>query len=102
MAELVYAGGVDLYPIPPFEEKVISEDSEYIIATTTMGTTVKRDKKAPTTFYGHLDYPIKTRADWQRYKERLDPFSPERLAQILDPENVRKLNASDNPVGLCF
>ncbi|NOY59610.1 MAG: hypothetical protein GXO75_11885, partial [Calditrichaeota bacterium] len=47
-------------------------------------------------------YPIKTRADWQRYKERLDPFSPERLAQVLTPENVRKLNASDNPVGLCF
>ena len=102
MAQFVYAGGVGLNPIPAFEAKVVSENSEYYVATTAMGTTVKHDKRAPTTFYGHVDHPIKTRSDWERYKERLDPDSPERLAAVLAPENVRRLNASDNPVGICF
>ena len=102
MAQLVHLGGVGLYPVPAFEETVVSEDSEYRIETTGMGTTVKRYRTAPHTFYGHIDHPIKTRRDWERYKERLDPDSPERLAAVLAPENVRRLNASDNPVGICF
>ena len=102
MARLVHTGGVGLHPVPAFEEKVVSEDSEYFVATTAMGTTVKRCKTAPSTFYGHVDHPIKTRGDWERYKERLDPNAPERLADVLTSENVRRLNASDNPVGLCF
>ena len=102
MAQLVYTGGVGLHPVPAFEEMVVSEDREYLVQTTTMGATVKRCKTAPTTFYGHIDHPIKTRGDWERYRERLDPEAPERLAGMLAPENVRRLNALDDPVGLCF
>ena len=102
MAQLVHTGGVGLQPIPAFEEKVLSEDAEYLVATTALGATVKRCKAAPTTFYGHIDHPIKTHGDWERYKERLDPDAPERLASILTPENIRQLNAADDPVGLCI
>jgi hypothetical protein len=90
MAQLVRIGSVGPHPVPAFEEKVVSEDSEYLVATTAMGTTIKRCKTAPSTFYGHVDHPIKTRGDWERYKERLDPNAPDRL------------NASDDPVGVCF
>jgi uroporphyrinogen decarboxylase len=102
MAQLVHTGGVGLDPVPPFEEKIISEDSEYSITTTTLGTTVKRWKAAPATLYGHIDHPIKTRDDWSRYRERLRPVASERLGNTLNPQNVRELNASDDPVGLCF
>jgi uroporphyrinogen decarboxylase len=102
MSQLVYTGGVGLDPVPAFEEKVVSEDSEYLVERTAMGTTVKRCKTAPSTFYGHVDHPIKSRGDWERYKERLDPDASGRLVDILDPHNVHRLNASDDPVGVCF
>jgi uroporphyrinogen decarboxylase len=102
MAKLVHTGGVGLDPVPPFEEKLISEDSEYLVVTTSLGATVKRWKAAPTTLYGHVDHPIKTRDDWKSYRDRLKPETEERLGDILRPDNVRQLNASDDPVGLCF
>lgn len=102
MAQLVHTGGAGLNPVPAFEEKIISEDSEYIVATTAMGTTVRQSKTAPSTIYGHVDHPIKTRKDWERYKERLNPDTPERLAGILTADNIQRLNASDNPVGICL
>ena len=102
MAQLVQIGNIGLHPIPAFEEKVISEDSQYLVTTTALGTTEKRYKSAPSTFYGHIDHPIKTRDDWESYKERLDPDSPERLAGILTPSKVQGFNASENPVGICL
>ena len=102
MAQLLRTGGVGLCPVPAFEEKTLSEDSDYLVTTTAMGATVKRCKTAPSTFYGHIDHPIKTRGDWERYKERMDPDSPQRLADVLVPENVDRLNTSDNPVGICI
>ena len=102
MAQLVHTGGVGIHPVPAFEEKILAEDSEYLVATTAMGTTVKRSKAAPSTLYGHIAHPIKTRRDWERYKERLDPDAPERLADILTPANIRQLNASEEPVGVCL
>jgi uroporphyrinogen-III decarboxylase len=102
MAKLVYAGGVGLHPIPAFEEEILAEDSEYVVTRTAMGTTVRSYKAAPTTFYGHIDHPVKTRADWELYKARLDPDAPQRLAGLLGSETVGRLNASDDAVGLCF
>ena len=102
MAQLVYVGGVSIAPDPAFEQRVIQEDDEYFVETTSMGGTVRRSKSGPSIFYGHIDHPIKTRADWERYKERLDPDSPNRRGGHLDDARVRSLNESENPVGLCF
>jgi len=102
MAKLVHVGGVGVTPIPPFKEKVVSEDSQYLVETTSLGATVRRDKSAPSTFYGHIDHPIKTRRDWDRYKKRLEVGVSERIAEVIQPDNVIKLNASSEPVGLCF
>ena len=102
MTRLVHVGGAGLSPIPAFKETVVFEDDEYLEQYTTMGATVRRRKEAPRTFYGHIDNPIKTRTDWDRYKERLNPESPERLSGVLDPDNVRRLNKSCDPVGILF
>ncbi|MCK5805380.1 MAG: hypothetical protein KAI66_21295 [Lentisphaeria bacterium] len=100
--QLVYIGGVGVSPDPPFEEKTLHEDEQYIVMTTGMGATVQRDKTAPSTFYGHIDHPIKTREDWERYKWRLDPNSPGRIRKDWGPALIRRFNESPNPVGLCF
>ena len=101
MAELVHIS-VSLCPVPPFEETVVEEDDDYIVQTTGMGTTVRRRKEVPGTFYGHIDHPVKTRADWERYKARLDPDSPGRLPDDWGPDAILRLNESENPVGFCF
>jgi uroporphyrinogen decarboxylase len=93
-------GGAGVGPDPGFEVKVLEENDEYIVETTEMGATVRRRKESPTTFYGHIDHPIKTRADWERYKQRLQPGSPGRIRKDLTPERIRQLNASPNPVTL--
>jgi len=101
MCHLEYLS-VGLSPRPPFPERVISEDEEYIFETTAMGATVKRRKDAPSLFYGHIDHPIKTRADWDAYKERLAPGPEGRLPEDWDSEAVRRFNECDRPVGFCF
>ncbi len=103
MSELIQTGGVRVQPIPKFEEKIISEEKDYYSQITELGATVRRRKDAPNTFYGHTDFPIKTRNDWKEYQKLLNPAdTAERLKGILDPENVKRLNASTEPVGLGF
>lgn len=103
MSELVQTGGVRVQPIPKFEEKILSEEEEYFSQVTELGATVRRRKDAPNTFYGHTDFPIKTRKDWEEYRKRLNPAdSAQRLEGILEPGNVKRLNASADPVGLGF
>ena len=66
MARFVNVGDMGLRPVPAFPERVISEDGTYVVKTTALGTTVKCRKTAPSTYYGHVDHPLKTRDDWTR------------------------------------
>ena len=91
---------IGLEPDPPFEHKILSEDDEYIVETVPMGATVRRHKSAPDTLYGHVDHPIKTRADWDLYKERLSLDSADRYCPSSD--RSRELDESPNPVALLF
>lgn len=91
---------VSFGPIPPFEYKIIFEDDEYLIATTDMGATVKRRKENPSLFYGHIDHPIKTRADWEEYKPHFQASSPGRFPADWEKKVVPELNASEDPVGV--
>lgn len=102
MTRFENAGEMNLWPIPAFESKVLRETADTIVATTAVGTTVEYDRHAPTTFYGHLDHPVKTRADWDRYKERLIPDDPGRLAGIPDAARAREIETSGRPVALFF
>lgn len=57
---------------PRFPIKVVEENEEYIIATTTFGG-LRRDHKNYSTTPEIIDYPCKNRKDWGRIKERLVP-----------------------------
>jgi uroporphyrinogen decarboxylase len=92
---------LNLYPIPPFEERVLSETATDYIQVDALGTTVRRLKEAPTMYYGHIGHPVKDMEDWKAYAERFSAASEGRACA--DIESVAaSLNASEAPVGLCL
>lgn len=67
-------------PCPRFEYQVLSDDGEFVVSVDSWGI-VRRDFKHSESMSQFLDFPVKSRRDWERYKaERLDPDNPERLA----------------------
>jgi len=90
---------VSFLPVPEYGSRVISEDDRSFINIDIMGSTVRRLKKNPTMYYGYIDYPIKNRDDWMRYRERFDPSSQERLPA---DDVLTKLNNSGDLLMLHF
>ena len=101
MSELVYVP-LRWGPIPAFEPKVISEDDQYVVEVSNMGAAIRRRKDNPSMFYGHVDHPVKTRDDWQEYRQRFQASSPGRLPDDWREAVIPRLNASRDPVGICF
>ena len=95
--ENMYGVPIDFGARPAFERRVLAEDDEYITETDYYGTTVRRRKDAPSMYYGHIDFPVKTLADWRTYAERYQP-TPDRF----DRESAATLHDADRPVGLAL
>ncbi|MBN1882191.1 MAG: hypothetical protein JW885_08475 [Deltaproteobacteria bacterium] len=72
-----------LWPI--FEETVIEVTDKYIIKTDVGGNTVKVMADGRSTIPQYLDHPVKTLKDFEALKWRLDPETPERYTEFLDP-----------------
>lgn len=88
---------VNLGPIPPFEYKVLREDERYRVWIDSLGITqmgFQEDWKdgwsgfATRTF---LNFPVKTKEDFEEIKKRYNPYSPERYPQKWN-DMVKKLN----------
>jgi uroporphyrinogen decarboxylase len=70
---------VNLGPCPRFERKVLQEDDVYEVFIDSWGIK-RRNYKDGSSMAQFLEYPVKTRRDWEKFKEeRLDPEHPERL-----------------------
>ena len=70
---------VNCGPCPRIERKVISENDESIVFTDSWGI-MRRDLKGRESMSEFIEFPIKTRKDWERFKEeRLDPDHEDRL-----------------------
>lgn len=72
--------GVDLWMLPRYKEQVLAEDELYVTKRTDRGV-VQRTPKSPDvmTMPEHVEYPVKTRADWEALKKRFDPADPRRV-----------------------
>jgi uroporphyrinogen decarboxylase len=71
---------VNCGPCPPFEQDVLEEDEVSIVFIDPWGIK-RRDLKNRESMSEFLEFPVKDRADWERFKEeRLDPDHPDRLA----------------------
>jgi len=93
---------VSFHPLPAFAPDVVSEDETYIVRRSPMGALVRERRENPTLFYGHIDHPVKTRADWETYRQRFDADSPGRYPADWAESVAPGLNASPHPVGLCL
>jgi len=101
MSRLVHVP-VSFGPLPGYERRVVAEDEAYETVVTHMGATVRQRRDNPSMFYGHVDHPVKTRADWEAYKQRLDPDTPGRVPADWAATVAPRLNACEDPVGLCL
>ena len=70
----------DFWMLPRFEPAVLAEDDEYVTVRTERGV-IQKSPKSPDTMSmpQHIEYPVKTRADWEELKQRFDPDDPARL-----------------------
>ena len=70
---------VDFSMMPPFEERVISEDDETITKIDKMGLTCREFKKNPeTSMPEFIGFPVRNATDWKEVKRRFDPSTPAR------------------------
>ncbi len=70
---------VNCGPCPEIEQVILEEDDEFVIHIDRWGIK-RRDFKGHTSMSEFLEFPIKTRADWEAFRrERLDPDDPRRL-----------------------
>jgi hypothetical protein len=92
---------INFGPIPPFDQRILHENAETYIQITDLGATVIRKKEAPLTYYGHIDHPVKTLADWKQYSLRFDPYSSGRWVSTGGKgETFAALNNLEHPVGI--
>ncbi len=71
---------VNTGPCPKIEPEILEETGEFVIHTDSWGI-VRRDFKRGTSMSDFVEFPVKNRTDWERYKaKRLDPEHPDRLA----------------------
>ena len=79
---------------PHFEVEVIREDEETVTYRDETGVLARRRKDAHSMPHW-LDFPVKTLADFERIKERLDPLAPGRYPDNWD-EHVRRWRTRDH------
>ncbi|MGQ9781381.1 MAG: hypothetical protein ACUVQ8_03900 [Nitrososphaeria archaeon] len=72
---------LDLGPIPRFRQGIVNETDRHFDVLTQTGAILRRFKKAEYTWYNmpmFLEFPVKDRETWEKYRFRLDPFTPGR------------------------
>lgn len=95
-----FTGGKQYDLVPPFEVEVISEDEETRVVKDELGITKRifkkyEDSKMPQ----WIDFPVKSRGDFEEFKKRLDPHSPARYPPGWD-ERAKNWKHRDYPLGL--
>jgi len=95
-----FAGGKPYGLVPPFEEKVLSEDEETVVVRDEDGVTKRVFKRyADSKMPQWLDHPVKSRSDFRELMKRLDPYSPGRFPSDLD-QRKETWKWRDYPLGV--
>ncbi len=89
--------GVNLGLFPAFEEEVLEETAEYRIFRDAAGV-VQKDWKHRSCIPHFIDFTLKTAAEWDRYKQRLQP-DPARIPDDLD-ERIARAEGSGLPIAI--
>ncbi len=97
---------LDFSPIPSFVEKSPGNDYRgyndplYFTKVNKFGYVEQRSKDYAFRGYHYLDFPIKTRDDWEKMKERYDPHDARRYPNCWGEEFIEYCNNAEFPVGL--
>jgi len=95
-----FTGGRPYTLVPPFEEEVVSEDDETVVLRDGDGITKRVFKRhADSRMPQWLDFPVKSRADFEELSKRLDPYSPGRFPSDLD-RRKEQWRDRDYPLGV--
>ena len=87
-------------PVPDFGINVLEENDQFLIRRNPDGETVKILKNQPPPAMPQwLRYPLESRKDWDEYKKRLNPDTPDRLAGNF-PELAKNYQQRDYPLGM--
>ena len=78
---------------PVFEEKIIGHKGDHIIKQDLAGATIEVPADGSSTIPLYLDFPVKGFQDWEVIRERLNPDTPGRLAEVIPMVQL----AIDNP-----
>ena len=90
--------GIGLQPGFPYEYEVLEKKADSEVRKYADGHIQEEKTSGIRTIPHYIKFPIANRDDWKRYKERLDPASPERR---LDWKKIgRELLRCDLPVGI--
>jgi len=101
---------VSFQMIPSFEEKVLAHRDGHYIVQDWMGAVVEISDRYDYTYLRYAKdfvtrkwhrFPVETRADWQRMKERYDPRAPGRCPQDLGAR-YRAVRDRDYVLGISF
>ncbi len=85
---------------PFYDDEVIEETEDYIVRRQGHGEVVRYLKNSPPPAMPQwISYPLKSRADWDKFKKRLDPNSPGRLPANF-AEMVAEYKKRDYPLGM--
>jgi uroporphyrinogen-III decarboxylase len=84
---------------PQFELEIVHEDDQHVIQRDENGALSEVHKDGTSSIPHYLEFPIKNRADWEHFKERLDPNMPGRIPENLD-ELAQIARRSVVPVGI--
>lgn len=90
---------LDLGPIPQFVPKTIEETDRYKIEINYLGITTK-NLKDYSCFPTFIDFPVKTREDFEKMKKRFDPYDQRRYPKTWGDELIEYYRTVDHPVGL--
>ena len=75
---------------PPFEEETLATDNETFTMRDKMGLVYRQFADAPDrSMPEYIDFPVKTRADWEAIKKRFDPADPARYPADWDEQVAR-------------
>jgi hypothetical protein len=84
---------------PPYEPRVLEEDEKSVVVVNSTGITERLLKDKAFNMPTWLEHPVKDRASWERFKERLDPATPQRYPADWG-SYAAGINALDHPVSM--
>lgn len=91
---------IDSSPIPRFGYRTLEETERYKIIIDPVGIKKKIIKNRQFAMPQFLDWPVKSREDWDMVKERLDPDDPRRYPLDWSDEMIEYYKTRDYPIRL--